>query len=262
MTLSGLSIVIPVYNEAGNIYPLIKELIHHIEFECPVEVILVDDGSIDASYHEIKACQDIIPSGLFYTCVRHHHRQGQSSALRSGIQQARYDWIITLDGDGQNDPADIPPLLSILSKQTSKTVVFGNRRQRQDSWVRRLSSRFANRIRRSILKDDSFDTGCSLKLFPRQAFLELPFFDHIHRFLPPLFKYTGYTIIHVPVNHRFRSQGKSKYTFWRRLGEGIIDLFGVLWLKKRMALGEKSVEMFSEYGEKKFEKPAPYKRAD
>lgn len=244
MAIPHISIVIPIYNEAENIRPLVQELTQSPPLPCSFELIFVDDASTDTSSQEIKACREILSSVYTLIYVKHLHRQGQSAALRSGIRQASHPWIITLDGDGQNDPADIQVMLTKLADLPPKTVLFGTRRKRQDTYARRLTSRMANGIRQFILKDNSIDTGCSLKLFPRQAFLDLPFFDHIHRFLPPLFQYAGYRIINVPVNHRHRSRGTSKYTFWGRLGEGIIDLIGVLWLKKRMIAEKETTPEF------------------
>jgi dolichol-phosphate mannosyltransferase len=165
--------------------------------------------------------------------VRHVARCGQSAAISSGVKAARAPWIATLDGDGQNDPADIPSLWALRTDATAPLLVAGQRRKRRDSWSKRISSRGANAIRRRLLKDATPDTGCGLKLFPRALFLELPYFDHMHRFLAALMIRQGATVVSVAVNHRPRLKGTSKYGFWDRLWVGIADLLGVMWLQRR-----------------------------
>jgi dolichol-phosphate mannosyltransferase len=174
--------------------------------------------------------------------LRHGRSCGQSAALRSGIRAARGKWIATLDGDGQNDPADLPALLRAGREQGlgERWLIAGWRAKRQDSWLRKLSSKVANGVRRRLLRDATPDTGCGLKLFPRALFLELPYFDHMHRFLPALVLRAGGRVESVPVNHRPRHQGTSKYGVHNRLWVGIVDLFGVMWLQRRARLPEVS----------------------
>ena len=167
--------------------------------------------------------------------LQHSARSGQSAAVHTGVRAARAEWIVILDGDGQNDPADIPSLINAQSAAGPRLrLVMGNRKaSRKDSWIRKISSRVANRVRRAILKDESPDSGCGLKLLHRQTFLELPRFNHMHRFLPALFLNAGAEVISVPVRHRHRTHGTSKYGVNNRLWVGIVDLFGVRWLMRR-----------------------------
>jgi dolichol-phosphate mannosyltransferase len=167
--------------------------------------------------------------------VRHQVRSGQSAAVATGVRAARARWIATLDGDGQNDPADIPNLLeaAVQSESPGLRLVMGNRTTRRDTWLRRLSSRVANRVRGGLLKDGTPDTGCGIKVFDRDVFMDMPRFNHMHRFMPALFQREGYQVVSVPVNHRERTRGKSKYGLHNRLWVGIVDLFGVMWLIRR-----------------------------
>ncbi|MBA2651314.1 MAG: glycosyltransferase family 2 protein [Tatlockia sp.] len=224
-----LSIVIPVYNEVDNIEDLYLEIVKCLPADRFLyEVIFVDDGSTDGTSLRLKGLVDSHPN---LRSVYHQQNYGQSAALLSGARAARYSMLVTLDGDGQNDPADIPRLFEHL--QDSRTVVLGNRKKRDDNALRKLSSRIGNTIRRGLLKDECPDTGCSLKLFPRDAFLALPHFNHLHRFLPALFKRAGFKLVNLPVNHRPRWHGASKYGVMNRLFVGIHDLIGVRWLLKR-----------------------------
>jgi dolichol-phosphate mannosyltransferase len=171
--------------------------------------------------------------------LRHAMRRGQSAALHTGVVAARADWIATLDGDGQNDPADIPKLLSCIHDPFDAApprLVMGHRRARQDTWARRLASRFANAVRRRMLNDATPDTGCGIKIMHRQTFLQLPVFNHMHRFLPALFLRAGAKVVSVPVHHRPRAGGQSKYGITDRLWVGIVDIFGVRWLMRRAPL--------------------------
>ena len=167
--------------------------------------------------------------------LRHSRNAGQSRALRSGIRAARAGIVVTLDGDGQNDPADIPKVLAPFHMENTSRIgmVSGVRRRRRDSLVKRLASRFANRFRRWILDDDATDTGCGLKAFRRDAYLALPYFDHMHRYLAALMQREGYEVRFIEVGHRRRMHGRSKYGVWDRLVVGVQDIYGVLWLKKR-----------------------------
>jgi len=228
-----LSIVIPVKDEAGNIAPLVGEIVAALDPSgVDYEIVYVDDGSVDATAAEIARLQ---ASNLRLRLVRHAGTCGQSAAIRSGVKAARAAWIATLDGDGQNDPADIPALWQIARAAPADPplLIAGHRARRQDSWTKRRASKIANAVRRAMLHDDTPDTGCGLKLFPRALFLDLPYFDHMHRFLPALVLREGGIVRSLPVNHRPRERGASKYGTWDRLWVGISDLFGVLWLRRR-----------------------------
>lgn len=228
-----LSVVVPVKNEAENIAPLLDEINRVLDGRWPFEMIYVDDGSDDATpevlarvktqYHRLR-------------CIRHEVSCGQSAAIRTGVKSANGRVIVTLDGDGQNDPADIPlvvgPLLASVAP-TELGLVAGQRLWRRDSLVKRLSSRVANGIRRILLDDGTRDSGCGLKAFRREAYLSLPYFDHIHRFLPAIMAREGFSVLLVDVNHRSRLSGSSNYGTLDRLAEGIVDLAGVLWLVAR-----------------------------
>jgi dolichol-phosphate mannosyltransferase len=227
-----LSVVIPVKNEAGNIAPLVSEIAAALDGRLEYEIVYVDDGSDDATAGEIRRLQAASPR---LRLVQHRSSCGQSAAIRSGIKAACGAWIATLDGDGQNDPADIPALWAIAQESPAPPplLVAGHRVHRQDSWSKRRASRIANAVRRWLLRDDTPDTGCGLKLFRRDLFLDLPYFDHMHRFLPALVLREGGVVRSVPVNHRPRERGISKYGVLDRLGVGITDLFGVVWLLRR-----------------------------
>ncbi len=233
-----LSVVIPVKNEAGNIAPLIAEIAAALDGRALYEIIYVDDGSADSTEAEIYRLQSSVPQ---LRLVRHARSCGQSAAIRSGVKAARGRWIATLDGDGQNDPADIPALWQLArgmadcSPAMPALLIAGHRARRRDSWSKRQASRIANAVRRRLLRDDTPDTGCGLKLFPRALFLDLPYFDHMHRFLPALVLREGGIVRSAPVNHRPRQRGASKYGVLDRLGVGIVDLVGVLWLRRRLA---------------------------
>lgn len=229
-----LSVVIPVKNEVENIAPLVKEIRAALDGFVGYETIFVDDGSEDATPAEIARLATETPD---LRLLRHARCCGQSAAIRTGVRAARADWIATLDGDGQNDPADILKLwrFGVATSGTAPVLINGNRKERQDGWSKRWASRIANTVRSRLLGDDTPDTGCGLKLFRRSLFLDLPYFDHMHRFLPALVLREGGTVRSVSVNHRPRCRGSSKYGVLDRLGVGIIDLFGVMWLKRRGA---------------------------
>jgi dolichol-phosphate mannosyltransferase len=228
-----LSVVIPVFNEVENIEPLIVEIGETLEGRIEYEIVVVDDGSTDGTADLLARLTGHYPK---LRIVAHAARFGQSTALCSGVREAKGEWIATLDGDGQNDPADIPKLLEV-AKQCAEAspvgLVGGHRTERQDHWSKRLASRLANAIRQRLLRDETPDTGCGLKLFRRAAFLELPRFDHMHRFLPALFRRGGGTVRSVPVTHRPRRHGMSKYGVWDRAWVGLFDLVGVVWLLNR-----------------------------
>jgi len=227
-----LSVVIPVKNEAGNIAPLVAEIGTALNGRTTYEIVYVDDGSTDASVAEINHLQKVLPQ---LRLVRHASSCGQSAAVRTGVRAARGDWIATLDGDGQNDPGDIPALLNLARAAPAMPplLIAGHRTQRKDTWSKRTASLAANAIRRRLLHDDTPDTGCGLKLFPRSLFLDLPYFDHMHRFLPALVLRAGGIVRSAPVNHRSRQRGVSKYGNLDRLLVGISDLLGVMWLYRR-----------------------------
>jgi dolichol-phosphate mannosyltransferase len=229
-----LSVVIPVKNEAGNIAPLFEEIRAALEGVIDYEVLFIDDGSKDDTAADILALAAARPR---LRLLRHEKSYGQSAAIRTGIRAASGVWIATLDGDGQNDPADIPDLWRIgrTTSLSERVLIAGYREKRQDNWSKRLASRIANATRRRLLGDNTPDTGCGLKLFARSLFFELPYFDHMHRFLPALVLREGGNVISVRVNHRPRRSGVSNYGVLDRLGVGIIDLFGVMWLQRRAA---------------------------
>lgn len=232
-----LSVVVPVFNEAENVLPLLAEIEAALAASrMAFEIVYVDDGSHDDTPKLLAEAQTRFPR---LRTVRLRRNCGQSTAIREGVKAARGRLIATLDGDGQNDPADIPRLLAALPQGASPLpLVAGLRRKRRDNWLRRVSSRIANALRSRMLKDGTPDTGCSLKLFERETFLELPFFDHMHRFLPALFRRQGLEVVMVDVGHRPRARGVSKYGVMNRLWVGIVDLFGVMWLQRRMTSPE------------------------
>jgi dolichol-phosphate mannosyltransferase len=228
-----LSIVIPVRNEAGNIGPLVAEIRAALDGGTPYEIVYVDDGSTDATASELRR---LAAAGAPIRLVRHATSCGQSAAIRTGVKAARGAWIATLDGDGQNDPGDIPRLWAMARAERPPVLIAGWRQKRRDTRLKRLSSRIANGVRGRMLGDATPDTGCGLKVFRRELFLDLPYFDHMHRFLPALVKRAGGRTVSVPVNHRPRASGRSNYGTLDRLAVGIVDLFGVGWLMRRASL--------------------------
>ena len=227
-----LSVVIPVKNEAENLAPLIAEIHAALDNLVSFEIVYVDDGSTDDSVQRLETIRRSDPA---LRVIRHVKRCGQSTAVRTGVKAAQGRWIATLDGDGQNDPADIPNLwrLAGTAEPGRPSIFCGHRAKRRDTLVKRLSSRFANGLRSRLLGDATPDTGCGLKLFERATFLELPYFDHMHRYLPALVLRAGGTVVSVKVNHRPRARGKSNYGTLDRALVGIVDLFGVMWLQRR-----------------------------
>jgi dolichol-phosphate mannosyltransferase len=225
-----LSVVVPVKDEAANAGPLAREIAAALAGEKPHEIIFVDDGSSDGTADALIALKSEIPA---LRVLRHSRNLGQSRGIWSGVKAARGNVIITLDGDGQNDPADIPKLLRLLEAEPSVGLVSGVRTKRKDTLSRRLASRFGNGFRNWMLKDGAADTGCGLKAIRREAFLALPYFDHFHRFLIALVQRDGWQTRFVPVNHRPRLTGRSKYTNLGRLLVSGSDLLGVRWLRKR-----------------------------
>ncbi len=226
-----LSVIVPVYNEQDNLAPLITEIERALNKQHYYEIIYVDDGSRDDTVRQLRQLQ---AQHSKLKVITHQGNFGQSASIVSGVRAAQFDWIVTLDGDGQNDPADINHLLTACAEQqNNKIIVVGNRAKRDDNWMRKFSSRIGNGVRNALLKDDCPDTGCSLKLFPRKAFLDLPHFNHLHRYIPALFKRAGYRVINIPVSHRPRTRGVSKYGVMNRLWVGIFDLMGMMWLIRR-----------------------------
>ena len=222
-----LSVVIPVRNEGPNVIPLIEEIGAAL-VEVRHEIVFVDDGSTDETGAVLQASRVRWPD---LVVRRHQAGCGQSAAIVTGVRAARGRWIATIDGDGQNDPADIPRLLAQAGP--ALTLIAGHRTARRDSWVKRRTSRVANLVRAGLLHDATPDTGCGLKVFSRAIFLELPHFDHMHRYLPALFIRAGGQVISVPVHHRPRLRGTSKYGTLDRLWVGLFDLVGVYWLQRR-----------------------------
>jgi dolichol-phosphate mannosyltransferase len=228
-----ISVVVPVHNEAPNLTPLIDAIgtaLDGIEHE----IVYVDDGSSDATPSILAETARMLPN---FVHIRHRKSCGQSAAVITGVRAARGIYIATLDGDGQNDPADIPAMLeaAIAAEAVGPrpVLIAGHRTTRKDSDAKRWGSRIANGVRGRLLKDGTPDTGCGLKLFRRAAFLEVPHFDHLHRFLPALFIRSGGHVVSVPVRHHPRTHGASHYNNWNRLKVGIVDLFGVAWLQRR-----------------------------
>ncbi|HEY1881126.1 MAG TPA: glycosyltransferase family 2 protein [Caulobacteraceae bacterium] len=225
-----ISIVVPVFNEAGAAPALAREIAAAFAGR-DVEILFVDDASTDATRQELEALKAQIPT---LRVLAHGHNAGQSRAIRTGVLAAQAAIIVTLDGDGQNDPADAPALVEALSAGPPRLgLVGGERVRRQDRAAKRWASRLANGVRRRLLADQAVDTGCGLKAMRREAFLALPYFDHMHRYLPALILREGYEIVFRPVSHRPRTSGASKYTNLGRLAVGISDLLGVMWLGRR-----------------------------
>ncbi|WP_129124874.1 glycosyltransferase family 2 protein [Geomonas oryzae] len=225
----NISVVIPAHNEAENIESLVQEIVA-TGLDC--EIVVVDDGSTDDTHARLLDLKKSVPS---LKVVQHDRAYGQSAAVATGIKQAGGTLIGTLDGDGQNNPADLPKMIEAIRNSTNPNLkmVAGYRKKRDDSPWRIISSRIANAYRRFFLRDETPDTGCGLKVFYRAAFLELPFFDHMHRFLPALIRMRGGDVISVEVHHRPRTAGVSKYGTLNRLWVGIVDIFGVCWLRMR-----------------------------
>ncbi|MFP5417578.1 MAG: glycosyltransferase family 2 protein [Gammaproteobacteria bacterium] len=231
-----VSVVVPVKNEQDNVEPLVREIAAALTGVATFEIIYVNDGSTDDTQARLEALKTAFP---MLRVIRHLVSCGQSRAVTTGVTAARHEWIVTLDGDGQNDPADIPALLATLadpSQPANLELLAGWRAKRIDTWTKRMSSRVANGIRSRLLRDNTPDTGCGLKVFARETFLQLPNFDHVHRFIPALVMRNGGAVVSVPVRHRARERGTSKYGVHNRLWVGIVDLFGVAWLQRRVRL--------------------------
>lgn len=231
--IAQLSVVIPVFNEEGNVALLAKEVETALSGKLDYEIIFVDDASLDATLLILK---DLCSTISNLRVVQHKKNAGQSAAIVTGVKAAKFPWIVTLDGDRQNNPDDIMNLVKAINKYPSPTSAIlctGFRTKRHDQFIRKASSKIANRVRSFFLKDNCPDTGCGIKIFSRALFMSIPHFKNCHRFLPALCKRAGAIIINVPVSHRQRTAGKSKYGINNRLWVGIIDMIGVAWLLRR-----------------------------
>jgi dolichol-phosphate mannosyltransferase len=227
----AVSVVVPVRNEAGNIALLVAEIAIALEGQWSFEVVYVDDGSTDGTEAELKR---LMTQHAWLRRVRHKQSCGQSAAVRTGVAAARAPIVVTLDGDGQNDPAFIPALVRALEAGNPRVgLVAGQRVSRKSGGFKKLQSRIANAVRGAVLRDGTRDTGCGLKAFRRAVFLGLPYFDGLHRFLPALIRREGFDIGYVDVVDRPRAHGVSNYGLWDRLWVGILDLAGVWWLIRR-----------------------------
>jgi dolichol-phosphate mannosyltransferase len=227
----AVSIVVPVRNEAENIAPVIAEIAAALDGRWNYEIVYVDDGSTDATPERLASAMKGRPN---LRQVRHAASTGQSAAVRSGVRVARGAIVATLDGDGQNNPAFLPALISAIEQGGARTgLAAGQRVGRKDTGFKKFQSRIANSVRNSILHDGTRDTGCGLKAFRREVFLALPYFDGLHRFLPALVRREGYDIVYVDVIDRPRHSGVSNYGFFDRVWIGIMDLAGVWWLIRR-----------------------------
>lgn len=230
LNLLQLSVVIPVFNEEANLHPLYKRLTSALEALSLErwQIVLVDDGSRDGSASIMKALACADPR---LRCLHFTRNQGQTAALDAGIRHAELPFIATMDADLQNDPADLKILIPLMGPGIG--AVCGVRVKRQDSLIKRLSSRFANRVRNWLSQENITDTGCSLKLFRREALQRIKLFEGMHRFLPTLVKMEGFQVVEVPVGHHPRLAGKSKYGIWNRVFRSFVDLLAVRWMKKR-----------------------------
>jgi len=228
-----VSIVVPVFNETGNVGPLAREIAAAFAGQA-YEMIFVDDASTDSTRADLMALKAELPS---LRVLSHQRNSGQSRSVRTGILAARASIVVTMDGDGQNDPADAPRLAARLVASPDQVALVGGQRvKRQDSLAKKFASKVGNGVRKRLLKDGAEDTGCGLKAFRREAFLRLPYFDHIHRYLPALMIREGYQVAFEPVGHRARMAGASKYTNLGRLWASLSDLLGVMWLNSRSRL--------------------------
>ena len=226
----AVSVVVPVRNEAGNVAPLVAEIERALAGR-PFEIVYVNDGSGDGTEAELR---ELMQKRPWLRQIKHARSCGQSAALRTGVAAARGPFVVTLDGDGQNDPAFLPRMIEALERGAPRVgLIAGQRVGRKATGFKKLQSRIANGVRGAILRDGTRDTGCGLKAFPRELFLRLPYFEGLHRFLPALVKREGCEVGYVDVVDRPRGHGVSNYGFWDRLWIGILDLFGVWWLIRR-----------------------------
>ena len=231
--MTNVSVVIPVKNEAENIRPLIDGIVAAMQPYGDFDIIVVNDGSTDSSSDVVKAAMKDYEN---LSIIEHAASAGQSAAVHSGVLAAKSSLIATLDGDGQNPPENLPMLVAPLLDETAHSelgLVAGQRIGRQDRFSKKLASKLANGLRGFLLQDGTRDTGCGLKAFRREAFLQLPYFNHMHRYLPALFKAYGWTVVHVDVSHAARVAGRSNYSNFQRALVGVVDLLGVMWLIRR-----------------------------
>ncbi|MBF0252145.1 MAG: glycosyltransferase family 2 protein [Alphaproteobacteria bacterium] len=242
-----IAVVVPVHNEAENIRPLIEEIAAAMDGVADYEIVYVNDGSTDGTLDGLLEMAKKHPRLSIHA---HAKACGQSAAVATGVKKARARFIATLDGDGQNDPADIPALLGRLKEAPDPDLllVAGWRAKRKDTAWKRFQSRLANGVRRRLLGDDTPDTGCGLKVFTREAFLDMPRFDHMHRYLPALMIRRGGSVVSVEVNHRHRERGVSKYGMWDRLSVAVRDLLGVMWLASRGSRPDRSTVVQAKRG--------------
>ena len=225
-----ISVVIPAYNEEGNIGPLVTETIEVIPVDMLGEIVVADDCSTDTTRDVVLELARANPK---IRLIKHEQNAGQSAALRSGVLAAKFPIIATMDGDGQNVPENIPDMVAMIEIETGPHLIGGVRAKRKDTLSKRWASKSANAIRRFVLRDDCPDTGCGIKVFSRAIFVKLPFFSGLHRYLPALFAANGYTCAYMDVKDRPRLTGQSKYTNFGRAMIGIYDLIGVGWLIRR-----------------------------
>ena len=234
-----ISVVIPAKDEVGNIGPLMEEICQALQGMTEFEILVVDDGSQDDTFGEVIDTAELMQCNA--KAIRHERSTGQSTAIFTGVLHARGKYIVTLDADGQNDPADIPAMLTQLPQiHAEHFCIAGYRKNRKDTAWKRFQSRFANKVRDALLQDGVPDTGCGLKLFPRETFLRMPYFDHMHRYIPALVRRMGGEVFIAVVNHRDRQVGVSKYTAWNRVWVGIVDIMGVMWLGRRSKIAKVS----------------------
>lgn len=241
MTAPRLSIVIPAYNEAESIETVVREALEVFAGGLDsFEIIVIDDGSADDTAGALAALAQADPR---VRVIRHPNRSGKSAALRTGVLAAKAVWVATMDGDGQDDPRSVLDMVQVVDLGTVGEigVVAGNRKNRTDGGSRKIASRIANTLRRTLLNDDCPDTACGLKLIPRDLFLALPFFDALHRYLPALSGHLGYETVNVPVVNRPRAGGSSKYTNIGRAVAGFFDLMGVIWIMRRTHVPSKEL---------------------
>lgn len=224
------TVLIAALNEEDNILPLLAELVETAPYPGEYEVLFIDDGSTDATPQRLAQARALYP---FVRVLRHERRCGKSRALRAGAKAASHDWVMMMDGDMQNDPRDIRAMLAAVEQDPTVSLVCGIRRRRDDTVAKRITSRLGNGIRRAILQDGCPDTGCGFKLMRRQALLDVPLFDGVHRFLPTVAGYEGWKVANVSINDRARAAGRSKYTNLGRAFVGFFDLLGMVWMIRR-----------------------------
>lgn len=237
-----LSVIIPAKDEIENLPTLLDEIDQAL-ISIDYEVIVIDDGSVDNTHQWLE---DKAKSNLRLRAYRHSRSAGQSTSIWQAARLAQGDWLATIDADRQNDPADIPTLYQYAITNTV-TLVAGKRSKRRDAWHKRVSSRIANSVRSKLLNDSTPDTGCGLKLINKNAFLQLPYFNHMHRFIPALIQAQGGTCISINVNHRERQKGQSHYGLHDRLWVGIVDILGVIWLRRRSRLPANLMPLVDSY---------------